>query len=101
MRNLTISGVHKVLPAILAVVALSACGSDPTLPAADDPTAVVTLPMQLNGAHASVEVTINGKSARMLLDTGADQIVLSPGAAERLGLPVRSTTTPGSGAAGT
>lgn len=44
---------------------------------------------------------LNSMLARMLLDTGADQIVLSADAARRLSLPVRDTATPGSGAAGT
>jgi clan AA aspartic protease (TIGR02281 family) len=101
MRNLQPSGARPVALVILTVVAFSACRSEPNLPTADDPAAVATLPMQLDGAHASVEVTVNGKSVRMLLDTGADQIVLTSDAARRLGLPVRSTATPGSGAAGT
>jgi clan AA aspartic protease (TIGR02281 family) len=100
MRSLLISGT-RIVRAVLTVAALSACGSGPTLLVADEPAAAVTLPMQLDGVHASIEVTVNGKPARMLLDTGADQIVLSPDAARRLGLPVRSTATPGSGAAGT
>jgi clan AA aspartic protease (TIGR02281 family) len=87
--------------AVVSVLALSACESEPTVPDAEDPATAVTLPLQLDGAHASVEVLINGTSARMLLDTGADQIVVSPDAAKRLGLSVRSTSTPGSGASGT
>jgi clan AA aspartic protease (TIGR02281 family) len=86
---------------ILALLVLGGCAGEPTVPPSSEAAQVVTLPMQLDEAHASIEVTVNGRPARLLLDTGADQIVLSASAAQRLGLPVRSTGTPGSGAAGT
>lgn len=92
---------RRVALTALAAIALSACGSEPTLPSNDNPTVPITIPMQLEGAHASIAVTINGRSARMLLDTGSDQIVLTPAATERLGLPLHPTTVPGSGASGT
>ncbi len=101
MRQLPVSSARHAVPAFLAALALSACASKPILPAANVPSEAVTLPMQLDEVHASIEVEVNGQPARMLLDTGADQIVLSADAAKRLRLPVRATATPGSGAAGT
>jgi len=86
---------------VLALLVLCGCESGHRLPPSSETAQGVTLPMQLDEVHASIEVTVNGRPARLLLDTGADQIVLSASAAKRLGLPVRSTGTPGSGAAAT
>ncbi|WP_435892473.1 aspartyl protease family protein [Oceaniferula spumae] len=38
--------------------------------------------------HTILQVTINGKPANLILDTGASGTLLKPSAAERLGLPV-------------
>lgn len=92
--------VRNGTPAILATLLLSACAHGPTRHAGCDAAAAATIPMWLNGSHASVEVRINGRPARMLLDTGADQVVLSPLAAARLGLHGQTDSTPGFGAAG-
>jgi clan AA aspartic protease (TIGR02281 family) len=89
---------YVLVPALLA---LCGCASEPRVLPSNEAAQVVTLPMQLDEVHPSIEVMVNGRPARLLLDTGADQIVLSSSAARRLGLPVRSTGTPGSGAAGT
>src|SRR6185369_17155949 len=102
-RKTTIRGCKTIMRnlLVLALLVLCGCGSEPRVPPSSEMAQVVTLPMQLDEVHASIEVTVNGRPARLLLDTGADQIVLSATAAQRLGLPVRSTGTRGFGAAGT
>lgn len=91
---------RRAAPVVLSTLMLIACSDEPTRHARCDSAAAATIPMRLDGPHASVEVQINGRLARMLLDTGADQIVLSSLAIERLGLQREADSTPGSGAAG-
>ncbi len=82
-----------------AFFALVACFSEPLHAAASQSTAAVVVPAEVNGAHCCVTVLINGKPARMVLDTGADQTVLSVEAAARLGLKAADGAVPGAGAA--
>jgi len=92
------SVARVTLLGVVPVLLLSACRHEPAR--SYDSAAAVTVPMSLAGTHASIEVQVNGRPARMLLDTGADQIAVSPVAAERLGLATETGLTPGSGAAG-
>jgi clan AA aspartic protease (TIGR02281 family) len=59
-----------------------------------------TVAAELHGAHFSVPAYINGRPARMLLDTGASETVVSVEAARRLGLLAADGAVSGSGAAG-
>lgn len=58
----------------------------------------VTLPMQRDLTHVSVDAQVNGRPLRLLLDTGADQHVLTPRTAEALGLVLSEERVPSSGA---
>src|SRR5579883_1732281 len=60
-----------------------------------------SIPMVLQGVHPTVGVRIKGETLRFVVDTGADQNVISAKAAEKLGLVASSQTLPGRGAAGT
>ncbi|MBN8886214.1 MAG: aspartyl protease family protein [Rudaea sp.] len=58
------------------------------------------VPMVLQGVHPVVEVRVKDETLRMVVDTGADQNVISAKAAAKLGLVPSSQTLPGRGAAG-
>jgi predicted aspartyl protease len=58
------------------------------------------VPMTLQGVHPVVEVRIKDNALRFIVDTGADQNVISAKAAAKLGLVPSSQTLPGRGAAG-
>lgn len=60
----------------------------------------VTVPMELRGVHIFVQISINGKPATFVLDTGASANVITPDAVQRLGLTPGSEQTPLTGAAG-
>lgn len=64
---------------------------------------VARLPIEYSDAthRAIVMGTVNGKSARMIIDTGAYQTFLFRAGAERLGLPLDTTGKYMSGAGGT
>lgn len=81
----------------LLCLILSACGGVPTT--AEAPRSA-RVPMRLQGAHPVIDARVNGTPLRFLLDTGADQNVLSAQAAARLGLVPNTRTLPGRGAAG-
>lgn len=57
------------------------------------------VPMVLQGVHPVVEVRLKDEVLRFIVDTGADQNVVSAKAAARLGLVPSSQTLPGRGAA--
>jgi predicted aspartyl protease len=82
------------LKAIMATLAATESPPDPTdtLPCQLD--LVADLPLHEVAAHYTVDVTVNGMPARMLLDTGSFQTMLSSAAADRLALH-RSRTEPG------
>ena len=58
------------------------------------------VPMVLQGVHPVVEVRVKDETLRLVVDTGADQNVISAKAAAKLGLVPSSQTLPGRGAAG-
>ncbi|MBB6561451.1 hypothetical protein HNP48_004144 [Acidovorax soli] len=83
-----------------AVPLLAACGgsmgrSPEGEALAGGPT---TLPLQRDLSHVSVVAQANGRPLRLLLDTGADQHVLTPRTAEALGLVLSEERVPSSGA---
>lgn len=78
----------------LSCLLASACAQ---LPKTAEPAPV---PMSLQGAHPLVEARVNGATLRFLLDTGADQNVVSAQAVAKLGLVPSAQTLPGRGAAG-
>jgi hypothetical protein len=88
-----------LLLATAMLFALGACGGSPSTVDDQDP-ASTTVPLTLAGSHVTIEALINGQPATLLLDTGADQNVLTPQAAQRLGLKLSETRVPGSGASG-
>src|SRR5437016_2133841 len=47
---------------------------------------VATVPMELRGVHIFVDISINGKPATFVLDTGASANVITPDAVQRLHL---------------
>ena len=63
--------------------------------------APTTVPIQMRGVHVFVEITINGKPASFVLDTGASANVITPDAVKRLRLTPGDQQTPLTGAAGT
>ncbi len=75
--------VNRLTLAVLLL--LSACAAVDT-PEACRITRVAELPIRMVGNFPLVEVQINDKPARLLLDTGAETIVVGEGAFARLGL---------------
>jgi len=59
-----------------------------------------TVSIRLEGVHIYVDVSINGKPASFILDTGASANVLTPEASRRLNLTPGTDQTPLTGAAG-
>lgn len=78
--------------ALLGLLLLSACVAVDT-PEACRITRVTELPIRMVGNFPLVEATINGRPARLLLDTGADGTVVSEDAFARLGLERDYTLT--------
>jgi predicted aspartyl protease len=75
------------LPAIsAAVLALCHIGVPGQARAACSLGAVAVVPLQPAEGHMTFDATINGQSAKFLLDTGAFATMLVPSAAERLGM---------------
>lgn len=71
-------------PALLLMVILAACGQ----PGADcQLSKVVQLPLEVQNHLLVVPIGINGRWARMIVDSGAERTTLSEAAAARLGLP--------------
>jgi len=60
----------------------------------------VIVPMELRGVHIFVDISINGKPATFVLDTGASANVITPDAMKRLHLTPGEEQTPLTGAAG-
>jgi hypothetical protein len=76
----------RMRPAALLILAsLSACAGVNT-PDACRITPVTELPVTMDGALPVVAVEINGHPARLVLDTGADQVLLWQGSLDRLGV---------------
>lgn len=82
-----------IVPALFAVLpfAVSAQGAQDSYAAAppasvSDTSGKTTVPITLQGVHIYLDATINGKPARFVLDSGAGANILTPEAAQRLGL---------------
>lgn len=75
------------------------CASQP-MPERTAPRESARVPMRLQGAHPIVEARVNGQTLRLIVDSGADQNVLSAQAVARLGLATSRQTVSGQGAAG-
>ncbi len=58
------------------------------------------VPMRDEEGHQIVTANINGKTAQLVLDTGADFNMLTPEAAARLGLKLSEATVPATGGSG-
>src|SRR5579872_878784 len=84
------------LLALVAAVSVLAC----PLTAQAAVSHAATVPIELQGVHVFVAVSVNGKPATFVLDTGASANVITPAAAKRLGLSPGSQQTPLIGAAG-
>jgi predicted aspartyl protease len=96
-RVRSISPLLRMFPYLVIVFfMLGGCGSTSSQP----DLAENTLPITTLGTHVAVEAEVNGKPVTLLLDTGADQNVLTAAAATRLGLPLSTGTVPGQGAGG-
>jgi hypothetical protein len=74
---------------LITIVATAARAADST-----------TVPIRLEGVHIYVDVSINGKPASFVLDTGASANVITPDAVRRLTLMPGPDQTPLTGAAG-
>jgi predicted aspartyl protease len=88
----------RAIAGLVATIAV-AC-SHPGAPAGPSPHEFARVPMSLQGVHPVVEARVNGQALRLLIDTGADQNVLSTQTVARLGLAVSRQTVSGQGAAG-
>lgn len=94
------TAMHLIrLFAALFVLFGSGCASQP-MPAENAAREAARIPMRLQGAHPVVEARVNGQTLRLILDSGADQNVLSAQAVARLGLATSRQTVTGQGAAG-
>jgi hypothetical protein len=51
-----------------------------------DVVARASVPLDVSGAHGLVTALLNGEPARLILDTGAERSLVTPGAVRRLGL---------------
>lgn len=87
-----------LLAGLLALLG-AGCASQP-MPERTMPREPARIPMRLQGAHPIVEARVNGQTLRLILDSGADQNVLSAQAVARLGLVTSRQTVSGQGAAG-
>ena len=91
-------GVIKELALIRALVRVVATGLYFVMPLAalaDAPCQMqqlAELPVLMVGGQPTLEVTINGKPARMLIDTGSDATLLFRRGAAQLGLALRPVT---------
>ncbi len=96
--------VHQLRMCLMVMLMslVSACGSGngQTLGHPDVGLSNEAIPMSVDKNHASVKVLINGQTFNFLLDSGADQNVMSARAAAQLGLPLSVQTVSGKGAAG-
>ncbi len=79
-------------PALIGLLLLPACAAVDT-PEACRITQVTELPIRMVGNFPLVEATINSRPARLLLDTGADGLVVSEDAYARLALERDYTLT--------
>ncbi len=68
---------------------------------ADDATLPQTFPIALRLGHIWIDGTLNGKTARFILDTGAGTLLVTPEAARRCGVVEEKQTVAVSGAAQT
>jgi predicted aspartyl protease/tetratricopeptide (TPR) repeat protein len=78
------------LVCILAAVALLTAA--PAAAAKCQLSRILELPVRMEGLRPMIDVTINGKAARFLVDSGAFYSLMTPAAAERLDLKVSPLT---------
>lgn len=74
------------LAGLAALVLLSACAATENTPQACRFRQLAALPLDVIGTFPLLDLTIDGKPARFLLDTGASNSAVSQESAERLGL---------------
>ena len=95
---------RRVLAALLAVMAPAQAAPEPGSPEACALAGRGALAVTFSGNQPLVQVTIDGQSATLLLDTGAERTLLGAATVQRLRLPAdpaRSTTIRGIGGAAT
>jgi hypothetical protein len=73
------------LLAAASAVLLAACAAENT-PAACRVVPLAEVPLHMLGNRAAIDVAIEGKPARLLLDTGASGLLMTEAAFDRLGL---------------
>jgi clan AA aspartic protease (TIGR02281 family) len=82
---------------VLAAYLLASCGGG----GRTDARPSQTVPMAVQAGHPSVQVQVNGKALRFLIDTGADVNLITPSAAAQLALKPTGPSVPAVGAGGT
>ncbi|HTW28566.1 MAG TPA: aspartyl protease family protein [Acetobacteraceae bacterium] len=75
---------RRRLARLLAALPLAGCAADPPGPCRVE--ALAAVPLELAGGCPVVTASINGRPARMLVDTGAATVVINAASAPRLGL---------------
>jgi predicted aspartyl protease len=90
--------ILRIVAQLTATVSLAACASACSLAASGAES--VTVPIQQHGVHVYVDVSVDGKPATFVLDTGASANVITPQAIQRLHLTPGDQQTPLTGAAG-
>jgi predicted aspartyl protease len=87
--------------AAMVLVWVAGCSGGSQSPRAQSPDGgATTVPLTLVGRHAFVDARVNGNPAKLLLDTGADQNVITPAAVARWNLVPSQEQLPGQGAGG-
>lgn len=69
---------------VLLAFGVPSVASPPSAPAVDESKSFV-VPVELLGGHIFVKAAVNGQNARLVLDTGAGRMMLTPEFARKLG----------------
>src|SRR4029450_6565110 len=77
---------------MLCILTVPVSSEAQTTPARCRYVKLATLPITYNGLRPIVEASINGEPVKMLLDTGAQQTMLTRALAEKLGLTLRHSS---------
>jgi clan AA aspartic protease (TIGR02281 family) len=91
---------RALLQALGSSLVLSACGGATAWIGPSGSMQPIKVRMHNDLGHQWVEATLDGRTVRLALDTGADFSVLTPAAAERLGYTLSKAWVAGSGAEG-
>ncbi len=77
----------RLLAALLLAASLAACTALPAVTAGCRLETAATLPLLIRGGHANVPARLDGHGVLLVIDTGAQRSLITPAAAQALGLP--------------